>query len=169
MASTARSNFSAETALQKSGTSSAYIVNRGSDALPVISPAPSVPSAAPTANVNITVTSGVSYDLSGAVPAGFDHSCVVWLTFAAAPQFNVSSVGRVTKSELNAVTPVFNADGFGTTQIGAVTGNGTAVTAVEFAQINTNPATGALYMYGYFTGGPLVMTVSLRALASSAV
>lgn len=166
MASTARSNFSAETALQKSGTSSAYIVNRGSDALPVISPAPSVPSAAPTANVNITVSSGVVYDLSGTVPNGFDHSCVAELTFAAQPQFNVSSVGRVTKS-VDGLT--FNADGFGTTQIGAVTGNGTAVTTVEFAQINTNPATGALYMYGYFTGGPLVMNVSLRALASSAV
>jgi len=166
MASTASSNFSAETALQKSGTSSAYIVNRGSDALPVISPAPSVPSAAPTANVNITVSSGVAYDLSGTVPNGFDHSCVVELTFATAPQFNCSSVGRVTKS---ADGLTFNADGFGTTQIGAVVGNGTAVTSVQFAQINVNPATGSLYMYAYFTGAALVMTVSLRALASSAV
>ena len=167
------SNFATETILQKGKNAQAYIVNSGSDALPVIggqvsfSTAPKVPAGTLVGSVTITALgNAVSADLIGGFPVDNLGNCsgmysVSFVCTTPSQQWNVSGVGRLVKTA-NVITA---ADGFSGTAVGPALLGTSPNQTVAFCEISAN-SSGAIGLYNS-TGVALTGTVSVYKIASS--
>ena len=175
------SNYSCETALSKSSDSTAgfanfpptadtsalnsapYIVNGGSNALPVIAGQVSLNALGVTQQLLgvVTVAPATPYSIKSLFPVNFNHNCLV--TVVAAGGFTLSSVGY-----LNNIPATDVVQGFNTTNIVAVAGQGTAVTGVVYVSLQVTGGSDLSIVYADPGGAPSRnFTVSVTRLAGS--
>jgi hypothetical protein len=163
------SNFATETILQKGKDAQAYIVNSGSDALPVIggqvsfSTAPAVPAGTLVGSVTITALGNTTNaDLSGGFPANCSGMySVSFVCTTPGQQWNVSGVGRIVK----VAGIITAADGFSGTAVGSALLGTSPNQTVAFCEIAAN-SSGSIGLYNS-TGVALTGTVSVYKIASS--
>ena len=165
MATTANTNYACETALQKSKTAQAYIVNNGSDAAPVIPGTVTVTTQAlpNTGSVTITALANLtSADLSGVFPATCSGIySVSFVCTTPGQQWNVSAVGSIVRSA-GVTTSV---SGFSGTAVGATLLGTSPNQTVAFCEMTSN-SSGAVGLYKS-TGVALTGTVTSLKIASS--
>ena len=175
------SNYSCDTALSKSGDSTAgfannpptsdtsafnaapYIVNGGSNAFPVITGQVSLNALGRVQQTlgTIVVTAATPISIKSLLPANFNHNCQI--TAIASGGFTHSSVGYV-----NNIPSANVVQGFNTTKIVAIAGNGTAVTTIAYVSLSVTGGSDLLLNY-VDPGGAATrtFTISVTRLAGS--
>ena len=165
MATTANTNYACETALQKSKTAAAYIVNNGSDAAPVIPGVVTVTTAAlpNTGSLAITALANVS---NADIQTVFPATCsgiysVSFVCTTPGQQWNVSGVGSIVRNA--GVTTSIS--GFSGTAVASALLGTSPTQTVAFCEISAN-SSGAIGLYNA-TGVALTGTVTSLKIASS--
>jgi len=156
------------------GRSSApYVVNAGSDALPVIqgslslpggfATAPAVPAGALISTTAVTALANTTnFDLSGAFPANSSGMySVSFVCNVPGQQWNMSGVGRI----IRVAGVITSTDGFSATAVGSALLGTSPNQTVAFCEIASN-SSGAIGLYNS-TGVALTGVVKVYKIASS--
>jgi len=179
------SNYACETALSKSGDSTAgfannpptedtsnlnaspYLINANDDVNPVCPGNVSFPDGIVVPGVTqrvlgvATVTASTPYSIKSLFPADFKSNCLV--TVVASGGFTLSSVGY-----LNNIPATDVVQGFNTTHIVAVAGQGTAVTGVVYVSLEVAGGSDLNIVYADPAGAATRnFTVSVTKLAGT--
>jgi len=177
------SNYACETALSKSGDSTAgfannppaadtsnlnaspYLINANDDVNPVCPGNVTfpdgivVPGVAQTALGSVTATAGTPISIKSLFPADFNHNCLV--TAVGTGSFVHSSVGYV-----NNIPATDIIEGFNTSRITSVVGSGVAVTVVNYVNLTVSAGSDLLLTYFEFDGpGTRVFNIYATNLA----
>jgi len=179
------SNYACETALSKSGDSTAgfannppaadtsnlnaspYLINANDDVNPVCPGNVTFPDGIVVPGVEqdtlgtIVVTASTPVSIKTLFPANFKNNCLV--TAVASGGFTLSSVGYV-----NNIPATDVVQGFNNTSIVAIAGNGTAVTTIAYVALTVTGGSDLLLNY-VDPGGAATrtFTVSVTKLAGS--